>query len=110
MENPRTQFEFDNSVVHKRYILGFANNYASLFYMAFLKVLTSFKKFHNDSLTTGSVLLAFLRDSHQFEHRLVSPLRVHNGALYPTVRHDASQIHGGEHLDARGSVSDCLSN
>ncbi|KAJ3619831.1 hypothetical protein MTP99_005485 [Tenebrio molitor] len=37
MENPRTQFEFDNSVVHKRYILGFANNYASLFYMAFLK-------------------------------------------------------------------------
>ncbi|XP_044261982.1 anoctamin-3-like isoform X2 [Tribolium madens] len=37
MENPRTQFEFDNSVVHKRYILGFANNYAALFYMAFIK-------------------------------------------------------------------------
>jgi hypothetical protein len=38
LENPRTQSEFDNSVMYKRYFLGFANNYASLFYIAFMKV------------------------------------------------------------------------
>ncbi|KAH0816839.1 hypothetical protein GEV33_005950 [Tenebrio molitor] len=37
LENPRTQSEFDNSVMYKRYFLGFANNYASLFYIAFMK-------------------------------------------------------------------------
>ncbi|CAH1119326.1 unnamed protein product [Phaedon cochleariae] len=36
-ENPRTQKEFDNSVLYKRYILSFANNYTSLFYIAFFK-------------------------------------------------------------------------
>ncbi|CAH1381572.1 unnamed protein product [Tenebrio molitor] len=37
LERPRTQQEFDSSVVHKRYFLGFANNYVGLFYIAFLK-------------------------------------------------------------------------
>ncbi|KAJ8949714.1 hypothetical protein NQ318_013583 [Aromia moschata] len=37
LENPRTQFEFDSSVLHKMFLLSFANNYAVLFYIAFVK-------------------------------------------------------------------------
>ncbi|XP_064214000.1 anoctamin-3 isoform X2 [Tribolium castaneum] len=36
LENPSTQSGYDSSVITKRYILAFANNYAPLFYMAFL--------------------------------------------------------------------------
>ncbi|XP_063913062.1 anoctamin-3-like [Zophobas morio] len=37
LENPRTQLEYDNSVIFKRYLLSFSNNYAAMFYLAFLK-------------------------------------------------------------------------
>ncbi|XP_044261983.1 anoctamin-3-like [Tribolium madens] len=36
LENPRTQSDFDSSIISKRYILAFANNYAPLLYIAFL--------------------------------------------------------------------------
>ncbi|XP_074029193.1 anoctamin-4 isoform X2 [Leptinotarsa decemlineata] len=36
-ENPRTQKQYDNSVLYKRYLLSFANNYAALFYVAFFR-------------------------------------------------------------------------
>ncbi|XP_030767814.1 anoctamin-3-like [Sitophilus oryzae] len=36
-ENPRTQQAFDNSVLYKRYLLSFINNYTPLFYLAFMK-------------------------------------------------------------------------
>lgn len=38
IENPRTQCDFDNSVLYKRYLLGFMNNYVPTFYEAFFKV------------------------------------------------------------------------
>ncbi|KAH1028148.1 hypothetical protein HUJ05_001533 [Dendroctonus ponderosae] len=37
IENPRTQCDFDNSVLYKRYLLGFMNNYVPTFYEAFFK-------------------------------------------------------------------------
>ncbi|XP_060527385.1 anoctamin-4-like [Cylas formicarius] len=37
LENPRTQTQFDNSVLYKRYLLAFVNNYAPLFYIAFVQ-------------------------------------------------------------------------
>lgn len=39
LENPRTQTEYDSLIAQKRYLLCFWNNYASLFYIAFVKVL-----------------------------------------------------------------------
>ncbi|RZC38654.1 Anoctamin domain containing protein, partial [Asbolus verrucosus] len=50
LENPRTQVEFDNAVVYKRYFLGFVNNYASLFYIAFIKG-RFYTPAHHSSLT-----------------------------------------------------------
>ncbi|XP_056633855.1 anoctamin-3-like [Diorhabda sublineata] len=37
IENPRTQKDFDNSVLYKLYFLAFANNYTVVFYTAFVK-------------------------------------------------------------------------
>ncbi|XP_076269040.1 anoctamin-3-like [Rhynchophorus ferrugineus] len=37
MENPRTQQDFDKSVLYKRYLFSFCNNYIPLFYLAFVK-------------------------------------------------------------------------
>ncbi|XP_063912681.1 anoctamin-3-like isoform X1 [Zophobas morio] len=37
LENPRTQTEYDSLIAQKRYLLCFWNNYASLFYIAFVK-------------------------------------------------------------------------
>lgn len=38
MEVPRTQWEFDNSLVYKTFLLEFVNTFAPLFYLAFFKV------------------------------------------------------------------------
>ncbi|KAL1492122.1 hypothetical protein ABEB36_012611 [Hypothenemus hampei] len=37
IENPRTQYEFDNSVLYKRYLLAFMNNYMPTLYIAIFK-------------------------------------------------------------------------
>ncbi|XP_044261976.1 anoctamin-6-like isoform X1 [Tribolium madens] len=37
LENPRTQVDYDNSFTYKSYALAFVNNYAVIFYIAFVK-------------------------------------------------------------------------
>ncbi|XP_064213995.1 anoctamin-5 isoform X3 [Tribolium castaneum] len=37
LENPRTQVDYDNSYTYKSYALAFVNNYAVIFYIAFVK-------------------------------------------------------------------------
>jgi hypothetical protein len=38
LENPRTDTEFDRSLVTKRFVFEFINAYGSLFYLAFFKL------------------------------------------------------------------------
>lgn len=38
MEIPRTQWEFDNSLVYKTFLMEFINTFAPVFYLAFFKV------------------------------------------------------------------------
>lgn len=42
MEIPRTQWEFDNSLVYKTFFLQFVNTFTPLFYLAFFKVKNKF--------------------------------------------------------------------
>ncbi|KAJ8918004.1 hypothetical protein NQ315_011457 [Exocentrus adspersus] len=37
LENPRTQYQYDNSYIYKNYALAFTNNYAVVLYIAFFK-------------------------------------------------------------------------
>ncbi|KAB0802428.1 hypothetical protein PPYR_04614 [Photinus pyralis] len=36
-ENPKTQEQFDKSYIHKRFLLSFVNNYATMVYISFVK-------------------------------------------------------------------------
>ncbi|CAG9769416.1 unnamed protein product [Ceutorhynchus assimilis] len=53
-ENPRTQVDFDNSVLYKKYLLSFMNNYIPVIYLAFVKGKVTTLPHHMNFLTKDS--------------------------------------------------------